>query len=243
MRRRSAVGTDCGVMHMRRIRNQTIRDLLRWSIPLLLIPAAVLLGATVFREKQHLFVSFAVAALSVLLFLAGIERKQIGTRRMVIVAVMTALCIAGRFIPFFKPITAITVITAIYLGREAGFLTGAMAALLSNFYFGQGPWTAFQMLAWGLIGWLAGILADPLKRSRAFLLIYGVLSGVAYSLIMDIWTVMWYNAGFDISLYLAAFVTALPHTLMYAVSNFLFLWWMAKPFGEKLSRIKIKYGV
>ena len=50
----------------------------------------------------------------------------------------------------------VIMLTAMYLGSEAGFLTGAMAALLSNFYFGQGPWTAFQMLAWGLIGWIAG---------------------------------------------------------------------------------------
>lgn len=228
---------------MQYIRDPRVRRLLQWSLPLLLIPAVVLAGSTVFREKQYLFLAFAVAALSLLLFLAGIERKAIGTRRMVITAVMTALCIAGRFIPCFKPVTAISIIAAMYLGREAGFLTGALAALLSNFYFGQGPWTAFQMLAWGLIGWLAGLLADPLKRSRAFLLFYGLLSGLAYSLIMDVWTVMWYNAGFDISLYLAAFVTAIPHTVLYAASNFLFLWWMAKPFGEKLSRIKIKYGI
>ncbi len=230
-------------MRMLYIRNASVRRALRWSLPLLLIPAAVLAGSAIFREKQYFFLSFAVAVLSLLLFLAGIERRQIGTRRMVITAVMTALCIAGRFLPFFKPVTAIIILTAIYLGREAGFLTGALAALLSNFYFGQGPWTAFQMLAWGMIGWLAGLLADPLQRSRVFLLLYGVLSGVAYSLIMDIWTVLWYEGEFDLSLYLAAFVTALPHTLLYTASNFLFLWWLEKPFGEKLSRIRLKYGI
>jgi len=29
----------------------------------------------------------------------------------------------------------------------------------------------------------------------------------------------------------------------YAVSNVLFLYLLAKPFGDKLNRIKIKYGV
>ncbi len=225
------------------IPNKSLRNALRWAIPFALIPAAVLLGAVVFREQQHLFISFAVAGLSVLLFLAGFERKQTGTRRMVIAAVMTALCIAGRFIPLFKPVTAITILTALYLGRESGFLTGAMAALLSNFYFGQGPWTAFQMLAWGLIGWFAGAFADPLKRHRAWLLVYGVLSAIAYSMVMDIWTVLRLGECFDISLYLAKILTALPHTLLYAASNFVFLWFMAKPFGDKLERIRIKYGV
>jgi len=143
----------------------------------------------------------------------------------------------------FKPVTAITVIAAVYLGRESGFLVGAMAALLSNFYFGQGPWTAFQMLSWGLIGWFAGLFADPLKRHRALLLLYGVLSGIAYSLLMDVWTVMSFHGQFTLPLYLAAAATSMPHMLLYAVSNFLFLWWMAKPFGDKLERIRIKYGI
>ena len=102
------------------------------------------------------------------LFITGFERKVTGTRRMVLVAVMTAISVLGRFIPFFKPITALTVITAMYLGGEAGFLVGSLSALLSNFYFGQGPWTAFQMLAWGLIGYVAGLIAESLKRNRVF---------------------------------------------------------------------------
>ena len=225
------------------IENRTLRGVLKWLIPFVLIPAAVLAGALVFGEARHLFVSFAVAALSVLLFLAGIERRRTGTRRMVLTAVMTALCIAGRFIPLCKPVTAVIILAAMYLGCEAGFLTGAMAALLSNFFFGQGPWTAFQMLAWGMIGWLAGILAEPLKRHRAMLLLFGVLAGVVYSMIMDVWTVLQYNGSFDVSLYLAKFLTAIPHMLLYAASNFVFLLWMGKPFGEKLERIRIKYGV
>ena len=225
------------------IQNKRVRTLLRFVIPFVLIPTVAILGTLVFDEKKHLFISFFVAVLSVLLFLSGFEKKATGTRRMVIVAVMIAMCVAGRFIPFFKPVTAITVITAIYLGGESGFLVGSLSALLSNFYFGQGPWTAFQMLAWGLIGLVAGFLSNPLRKSRAALLTYGVLSGVVFSLIMDIWTVLWYNDNFDFTLYLAALATALPHTALYSVSNFIFLWFMAKPFGDKMERIKNKYGI
>lgn len=222
---------------------KSLRNLLKWAIPFVLMPMLVLLGGFVFRQRLHLFVSFAAASLAVLLFLLGFERKKVGTRRLVIVSVMTALCIAGRFIPFFKPVTAITVIAAVYLGKESGFLVGALAALLSNFYFGQGPWTAFQMLAWGLIGWFAGALAQPLKHRREAMLLYGVLSGIAYSLLMDVWTVMSLNGNFTVPLYLAAVASSLPHMILYAVSNFLFLWFLAKPFGDKLERIRIKYGI
>ena len=225
------------------IKNKKLRTVLKVLIPFVIIPILAFLGSTVFEEKKHIFVSLSVAVLSVILFITGFEKKQTGTRRQVLVSIMIALSIAGRFIPFFKPVTAITIQTAIYLGGEAGFLVGSFSALLSNFYFGQGPWTAFQMLAWGLIGLFAGFLAKPLEKSKTALLVYGVLSGIAFSFIMDVWTVLWYNGSFNISLYLAALTTAIPHTVLYAVSNFIFLLLLSKPFGEKLNRIKIKYGV
>jgi len=225
------------------IKNHKVKRILRIIIPLVLIPAVAVCGSVLFSEQKHIFVSLVVAFFSLVLFITGFERKMTGTRRMVLVAVMTAISVLGRFIPFFKPITALTVITAMYLGGEAGFLVGSLSALLSNFYFGQGPWTAFQMLAWGLIGYVAGLIAERLKRNRALLLTYGVLSGVAFSLIMDVWTVLWYSAGFDLELYLASITAAIPHTILYAASNFVFLYFLAKPFGDKLERMKIKYGV
>ncbi len=225
------------------IQNKTLRSILKIIIPFVFIPTLAVLGSALFDEKRHIFVSLLVAVLSLLLFIAGFEKKQTGTRRLVIVSVMIALSVAGRFIPFFKPVTAITVITAIYLGGESGFLVGSLSALISNFYFGQGPFTPFQMLAWGLIGLVAGFLSKPLEKSKVFLLIYGVLSGIAFSLIMDVWTVLWYSNTFNFNLYIAAVTTAIPHTILYSVSNFLFLFFLAKPFGDKLNRIKIKYGI
>ena len=225
------------------IKNNRLRKFLKILIPFILIPLLVFAGAIVFEEKRYLLVSFGVTILALVLFVAGFEKKKTGSRRMVIVSIMTAFCIVGRFIPFFKPITAITVITGIYLGGESGFLVGALAAVLSNFYFGQGPWTSFQMLAWGLIGLFAGYLSNWLKKSKGLMIAYGVMSGVIYSLIMDVWSVVWYNSSFDLRLYKASIITAIPHTLLYAASNFIFLWILAKPIGEKLDRIKVKYGV
>ena len=225
------------------IENRKFRSFLKIVIPFILIPFAAVSGVLLFDEQKHLIVSLTVAVLSLLLFYTGFEKKSTGTRRMVLVAIMTAISVLGRFIPFFKPITAITVITAMYLGSEAGFLVGSLSALISNFYFGQGPWTAFQMLSWGLIGWIAGVIAVQLKKSKILLYTYGVISGIAFSLIMDIWTVLWYNAGFDTTLYIASVTAAIPHTVLYAVSNVIFLVVLARPFGEKLERIKLKYGV
>lgn len=225
------------------IKSSRLRAVLRRVIPFVLIPLTVAAGALVFEGRRYLVISLGVAVMALALFLAGIERRNIGTRRAVIVAIMTALAVFGRFIPLFKPITAICVMTAMYLGAEAGFLTGAMSVLLSNIYFGQGPWTPFQMLGFGLIGLFAGYLSAILRRSRPALIAYGVLAGVGYSFIMDIWTVLWYSGGFDLRLYLTALLSAVPYTLLYAVSNVIFLLLLSKPVGDKLQRIKLKYGV
>ena len=225
------------------IKNRSARNIIKAAVPFIIVPSLTILGAVTFDRKRHIIISLAIAVSALLLFAAGFEKKSTGTRRLVLTAVMTVLCFAGRFIPFLKPITALTIITGMYLGGEAGFLVGAMTAILSNFYFGQGPWTAFQMLAWGTIGLFAGILSSPLRRSRGFLLAYGFICGIAYSFIMDIWTVLWYAEGFSLKLYGAALVTAIPYTASYCISNVLFLYVLAKPFGDKLGRIKLKYGV
>ena len=225
------------------IKSRPLRKALRLLIPLVIIPALVALGALVFERERYLIVSLGVAVLTLALFYTGFEEKNIGSRRMVITAVFVALSVAGRFIPFFKPVTALSVIAALYLGAESGFFVGSLSALVSNIWFGQGPWTPFQMLAWGLLGLFAGYLSEPLKRHRWLLLLYGILSGVLYSCVMDVWTVLWYNGTFDFSLYLAALISAIPYTVLYAVSNFIFLFFLSKPMGQKLQRIKVKYGV
>lgn len=225
------------------LKSPMLRRTLSVLIPVVLIPAVVLSGALLFDAKAHIWISLSVAVLALLLLVAGFEQKAIGTRRTVLVSVLVALCIVGRLIPFFKPVTALIVLGAVYLGPQAGFYMGALSALLSNFIFGQGPWTPFQMLAWGLIGLFAGLLSKPLQKSRIWLLLYGFAAGVAYSAVMDVYSVLWATGSADAQAYLAALLTALPHTALYVISNLLFLWICAKPIGDKLQRIKIKYGI
>ena len=69
-----------------------------------------------------------------------------------------------------------------------------------------------------------------------------MFAGVAYSFIMDVWTVLWYNGSFNPALYAAALASALPYTVLYAISNVVFLNLLSRPFGEKLDRVRIKYG-
>ena len=212
-----------------------------------LIPAVAVGGALVFRERYYAWVSLCVAVLTCLPILYDFERRETGSADLMVLSVLTSLSVAGRFLfawlPGFKPVTAITVITALWLGAEPGFIVGSMTALLSNFYFGQGPWTPFQMFSWGLIGGLAGLLARPLRKHKLLLCLYGVFAGVFYSLIMDLWSTFWMGEGFSLARYATLVTAALPTTIEYAVSNVIFLLALTGPVGDKLDRIRVKYGL
>ena len=96
------------------------------------------------------------------------------------IALLCALAIAGRvaffFLPQIKPIAAVVILAGVSFGGEVGFVTGALSAFVSNFYFGQGSWTPFQMVALGLVGFLPAYFStdvrvrDGLSHSMAFLL-------------------------------------------------------------------------
>lgn len=167
---------------------------------------------------------------------------------MILIAIMIALSSIGRIIfapiPGFKPVTAMTVITAMYFGSRSRIHDrDALSAVISNFFFGQGPWTPFQMFSWGILGFIAGLIADPLRRNKIILTIYAIFSGILFSLIMDVWTVLWSDGYFNFSRYLAATISAVPFTVIYAVSNVIFLLLFSKPIGKILDRIKVKYDL
>lgn len=223
-----------------------VKTILKYVCIIILIPTAVVLGALVFPDRSYSFISAAVAILAGVPFFLSFE-KNTSTRRLVLLAVMTALSVAGRFIfapiPFFKPVTAVVVIAGMYFGSEFGFLTGSLSAVISNFYFGQGAWTPFQMFSWGIIGFFAGLLSDKLIRNKLVLIFFGAFAGVIYSLIMDVWTVLWMDGTFNYLRFYGAVISALPVTLKYIISNIVFLLILAPLFGSKIERLKTKYGI
>lgn len=222
------------------------KKILRFAILLFAVPAVIIIGTLAAGSRAYVWLSICVAVLSCVPFFIAFEKKS-GTGRMLILAVMVSLSVLGRFafsaLPHFKPVTAIVVIAGIYLGAESGFLCGALSAVLSNIIFGQGPWTPFQMFSWGLIGFLAAIMSPLLKKSKLALAIYGVFSGILFSLLMDGFSALWAEGTFSLSRYGAFIVAALPVTAVYAVSNVIFLLALSALMGEKLERITKKYGL
>ena len=213
----------------------------------LLTPAVVVGGTLLFAEKQYAWISLCIALLACVPFFLHFERKSGSTQTLILIAAMVALSVVGRILftplPGFKPVTAMVVLTAVDFGSEAGFMTGALSAVISNFWFGQGPWTPFQMVSGGLIGFIAGLLANPLKRSSILLAVYGLFSGALFSLLMDTWTVLWQDGYFNLARYGAYVLSSLPWMAVYALSNVIFLLLFTPLVGKVLTRVKTKYGL
>ena len=219
-----------------------------------MIADAAVLDGTVFEKifgpRKYYFISLVIIIYSLLPFFMVFEGRKPQVRELVVLATMVALATAGRaaffMIPSFKPIIAIVIISAIAFGGEAGFLVGAMTMVVSNFLFGQGPWTPWQMFAMGFIGFLSGILyrIGLLPTKRLSLCIYGFLVTVfIYGGIMNPAALFMSVYDFTWEGLLAIYISGIPVDLVHASSTFIFLWIGAKPLLEKLQRIKIKYDL
>ncbi len=131
--------------------------------------ALALLAVATVAACAALRLSYYVPATLLVLYglvplLAGFERSRPGAREVALVAALCALAVAARaafaFVPHFKPVAGLVAIAGIACGPRTGFVVGSVAMLASNLMFGQGPWTPWQMLAYGLVGLVFGLLAQ-----------------------------------------------------------------------------------
>ena len=170
----------------------------------------------------------ALGGLAVLLVgLVLYERQRGGARELGLIAVLAAAATAGRIafaaIPSAQPVTALAIVTGVALGPRAGAAVGAGAALLSNAFLGQGPWTPWQMLLWGLAGASGGWLAPALRRSRIALMALGALWGVVFGAGMDVWQLASFGPAFTVPAFIAVHARAVPFDLVHALTNVILL--------------------
>ena len=197
-------------------------------------------------ERAWAYLSVAMAILALFPAVWGFEKRKHKASELTVLAALVAFASASRIamfaLPGVKPVTAAVVLVGVYLGKEAGFATGALSALVSGFAFGLGSFTPFQMLAWGGCGFLAGCFCKLLKK-KIPLLVFGALSGVLFSVVMELWTVASVYGSFSISLYLASVAASLPTTALYAGTNVVFLALLRKPSIRIFGRLQKKYAV
>lgn len=216
---------------------------------LLLIPLTIYIGVVYLQDRKYYFISMLIIFETMIPFCMVFEGRRPKARELVIISVLCAIAVAGRaaffMLPQFKPVVALVIIAGVCFGGETGFLVGAVTGFVSNFFFGQGPWTPWQMFAFGIIGFISGILfRKGLLRSKAYLCIFGALfTLIIYGGIMNPSTVIMSQNELNWAMLKAAYVAGLPFDLVHAASTAFFLWFISEPMIEKLERIKIKYGL
>jgi energy-coupling factor transport system substrate-specific component len=164
----------------------------RWTALLAVAALAAALWAAL--DPAHGPAAVLLAAVAVLAAgFAWLEGGVASARDLTLVATLAGIAAAGRVLfapmPGVQPVTVIVAAAGVALGPRRGFAVGALAALASNFFLGQGPWTPWQMLTWGACGLLAGLAPRLLRRRLAFAAFVFAL-GYAYGLVLDVWN--WY---------------------------------------------------
>jgi energy-coupling factor transport system substrate-specific component len=163
-----------------------------------------------------LLLALACVALGVL----TVERGPNHSKELALIAALAAAAAAGRvlfaFIPNVQPVTMMTAASGATLGPRAGMTIGATAALLSNTVLGQGPWTPWQMIGWGLVGATAGLCGRAL-RNRYALAAFGICWGFLYDWLLDVWA--WSALGAGATSFVAFAATGLSFDIAHAAGN------------------------
>jgi len=225
----------------------------RWTATTLIwicMPLTIYLGLRMPGESGYLVSSLLLIFYIMVPFYLSFEKRKPQAREVVLIAVMIALAVASRaaffMVPQFKPMLAIIIIAGVCLGAQSGFLVGSMSAFVSNFLFGQGPWTPFQMLAWGLIGFFAGMLAANLLKGKSpiALSIYGFFAVfLLHGGITDLWTLLGISSRPTLAMALTVYGTGFLFNIILAVATVVFLLLLTRPMIEKIQRVQTKYGL
>ncbi len=215
----------------------------------LLIPALVFFGGKLGGRTYYL-IGAAVIFLTCVPFFLVFEQRRPQAREMATLAVLCALAVAARAafaaVPGFKPMMAVIMISGMAYGPEAGFLVGAVTAFASNFLFGQGPWTPWQMFAYGLGGFLAGsaVRLKLLPRKRLPMAVFGFFAVVLIvGPVLDTCSVFTMPTQVNLTTAGAIYLAGFPYNVNHGLSTFATLLLVGEPMIRKLDRIKQKYGV
>ena len=215
---------------------------------LVAIPTTLFLGSRMSGKWYYLTSTLIIIELLIPFFMT-FEGRSPQARELVVIAVMCALAVAARVaipIPNFKAIYGIIMIAGIAFGPQSGFLVGAVSALSSNFFLSQGPYTPWQMMAYGAGGMLAGFLfrKDRLPGKPVLMGIVGFL-GVLFFVgpLLDTCTVFLAPISMSLKSIMAIYISGFTVNISQGISTFLVMFLLGKPLLEKLDRIKVKYGM
>jgi energy-coupling factor transport system substrate-specific component len=193
--------------------------------------------------------SMMILGLALATGFAWYERSHPSARVLALVATLAALAALGRVafapLPNVKPTTDIVVLTGYALGGAPGFAVGAVAALASNLFFGQGPWTPWQMVGWGLVGAGGALLARVAGRElgRAALAAACGVAGLIYGAVMNLSLWVTFSGDHTLAKLGAVTLTSLPFDIAHALGNVAFCAAFGPALVRALRRFRLRFDV
>jgi energy-coupling factor transport system substrate-specific component len=190
--------------------------------------------------------SVAAAALVLLYYYLRFEEKRTDAKLIAVLATMAAVAVVGRLlfapVPNVKPSTFIIIITGYVFGPLSGFIVGATTALVSNIFFGQGPWTIWQMLAWGLAGFVAGLLGPgKLLEGRWKLAFFCAAWGFLFGWIMNLYFVLGFVHPLSFQAFFATYAASVWFDGLHAAGNFIFAFLLGPALVAMLRRYQARF--
>ncbi len=200
-----------------------------------------------FTNTNYYLVAVVILILSMLPFFVSFEKSRPSARELTLIAGLIAVAVISRavfyLIPQVKPIGAVVIVCGACLGAKRGYFIGAMSTFLSNFIFGQGIWTPFQMVAMGIVGLAAGLMFNK-KAKRIPMAIAGfVLCFAVYGLIVDLSSVLMMTNDYSMMSVLSIYAAGVPFGLTFGATTAVFLLLFGEAFAKKINRIVMKYGI
>ena len=214
----------------------------------LLIPATLYFGSKLPGRSYYITGTLIILELMIPFFMAFEGRKP-QARELVVIAVMCAIAVAGRAaipIPNFKAIFAIIMLTGIAFGPEAGFMVGAISAFASDFFYGQGAYTPWQMMAYGAGGMLAGFCfaKGRLPQKPLTMAMFGFFAVILWvGPLLDCSHIFLVLSQINWEGVLATFISGFYVNITQAICTLLVMLFLGRPLLDKLDRIKVKYGM
>lgn len=189
--------------------------------------------------------SVIIVGLAIFVFFWRFEHKGVSSKEVALIAAMASLAAIAR-VPFaaimsLQPTTFLVMISGYVFGPQTGFMVGALAALVSNFFLGQGPWTPWQMFCWGMCGVGGAVLGAKGNGYKpiAFAVLGGV-SGYLFGWVMNLWHWVSFVYPLNWETFLAAYALSFPFDTIHGMGNVAFSLVFGRSFYQILLRFKKK---
>jgi len=204
--------------------------------------------ALFFLEQQLIAISLLTIGVLLIPLIITFRKTKLNTQELVTLSLIGTIAAITRIpfaaLPSVQPTTFIIIATAIVIGPQGGFIIGLLAAFISNLFLGHGPWTLFQILAWSLIGFYAGLLRDTfVMRTLIGRCVFGFSVGIFFGWFMNVSFIIFIIQKLDWAIILPYYAASFLFDLNHAITNALLLLFFSQMWIYMLQRFTKKYDL